>query len=455
MRSCCQFMRNQLYGRRSLSAGWAMYLLSATPLPAQPLPDGTLPNSFNRAAVSASFDLPEHAAVESIPTPLTLADLEQLALQNNPTLSIAAANVTAARGRQTQGGLKPNPQVGYVGMDIGEDDTAGQHGGFVRQEFVTGGKLRLNRAVGGQEVREMRYRFSAQELRVLNDVRARFYDALVAQKNVELTDELRRVSKQLADSSRRLLEGQQVSQSDLLQAEIEAEETGIATATARNQQEEAWRRLAAVVGIAADEQRSIAGSLDDEIPSYTWDEAYTRVLAENPALAAASARARKARLAIERARRENIPNVQVMASVSHMFQTDDDVAGVQVGIPIPVCNQNQGNILAAEAELIAAENGVRRLELELQDRLAIAFRRYATARQQTERYRQEILPRAQSSLDLVGTGYREGQVDFQTLLTSQRTYIRVNLAYIAALAELRQAVTVIEGQLLTDSFQSP
>jgi cobalt-zinc-cadmium efflux system outer membrane protein len=393
--------------------------------------------------------------VESIPAPLSLADLEQLALQNNPTLSMAAAKIAAAQGRQVQGGLRPNPQIGYFGMDIGEDDTAGQHGGFVSKEFVTGGKLRLNRAVGGQEVQEMRYQASAQELRVLSDVRLRFYDALAAQRQVELTAELVRVSQQLTDTSRRLFEGQQVSQSDLLQAEIEAEESGIAAVTAENQNHEAWRRLAAVVGIPPAEQRPLTGSLDDDIPTYTWDEAYARVLAENPEVAAAEARIRKSRLAVERARREVIPNVEVMASVSHMFQTNDGVAGVQVGIPVPVCNRNQGNIQAAEAELIAAENAVRRLELELQDRLAMAFRRYASARQQTDRYRQEILPRAQNSLDLLGTGYREGQVDFQTLLTSQRTYIRVNLAYLAALAEFRQAATVIDGQLLTDSFQTP
>jgi cobalt-zinc-cadmium efflux system outer membrane protein len=65
------------------------------------------------------------------------------------------------------------------------------------------------------------------------------------------------------------------------------------------------------------------------------------------------------------------------------------------------------------------------------------------------RYQQQILPRAKQSLDLVGAGYREGQVDYLTVLTSQRTYIRVNLAYIASVAELRQASTILEGQLLT------
>ena len=85
---------------------------------------------------------------------------------------------------------------------------------------------------------------------------------------------------------------------------------------------------------------------------------------------------------------------------------------------------------------------------------AMAYRRYANARQQADRYRNEILPRADRSIGLVAEGYRAGQVDFLALLTSQRTYIRVNIAYVNALAELRQAATLIEGQLLSDSLQA-
>jgi cobalt-zinc-cadmium efflux system outer membrane protein len=198
----------------------------------------------------------------------------------------------------------------------------------------------------------------------------------------------------------------------------------------------------------------LGGVQDDDLPSYTWDDSYARVLSQNPELSAAQTRVARARLAIARARRENVPNVEVMASVSHMYQTGDDVAGVQVGIPLPICNRNQGNILTAEAELIAAQNDARRIELDLQDKLATAYRRYADAQQQVQRYRERILPRARQSWNLVGEGYRHGQVDFLVLLTSQRTYIRVNLMYIEALAELRRAATLIDGMLLSGSLQN-
>jgi cobalt-zinc-cadmium efflux system outer membrane protein len=398
--------------------------------------------------------LPQPESLAGACPPLTLADLEEMALANNPTLTVAWARVNAARGRQVQSGLYPNPMIGYTGQDMGEDGTAGQQGGYVSQQFITGKKLQLNRAIGSREVREQRFLFDAQELRVLSDVRLRYYDALAAQRRVELTAELSKVSAQLADNSRQLREAGQIADSDLLQAEIESEEAQILATNATNERQEAWRRLSAVVGVPAMAPSPLVGALDGELPSYEWAEVYIAVLGQHPQLAAAIARIERARIAIARARKENVPDVSVMTMVTHMNQTGDDVVGVQAGIPIPVLNQNQGNIMAAQAELTAAANDLRRIELDLQDRLAMAYRRYANARQQVDRYRNEILPRADRSIALLGEGYRAGQTDFLPLLTSQRTYIRVNIAYVDALLELQQAATLIEGQLLSDSLQA-
>jgi len=313
-----------------------------------------------------------------------LAYFEQLALENNPTLAVAWARINAARGRQIQSGLYPNPTVGYVAEDIGEEGTAGQHGGFVSQQFITGNKLQLNRAVGSREVREQRFLFQAQELRVLNDVRLRFYDVLVAQHRLALTEELVRVSGQLTGATRQLLEAQQVAESDLLQAEIEAEEAHILANNARNESDEAWRRLAAAIGVSAVTQTALSGNLDDDLPLYEWESAYATVVAQHPELSAAGARVDRARLAIARARRENVPDVTVMAMVTHMDQTGDDVVGVQAGVPLPVFNKNQGRIMEACSELVAAQNDIRRIKLELQERLAAAYRQYANARQQAD-----------------------------------------------------------------------
>jgi outer membrane protein TolC len=109
------------------------------------------------------------------PTELSLVDLEQLALQGNPTLAQAAAAVEASRGKALQAGLYPNPTVGYAAEQIGIAGTAGElQGGFVQQTIVTAGKLRLSRAKYNQEAYEAELMATAQQYRVLNGVRMRF-----------------------------------------------------------------------------------------------------------------------------------------------------------------------------------------------------------------------------------------------------------------------------------------
>src|SRR5207245_9595257 len=103
---------------------------------------------------------------------LNLADVDQMALKGNPTLTQAAAAVDASRGKALQAGLYPNPTIGYVGEQIGIAGTAGElQGAFVQQTIVTAGKLRLSRAKYNQEAFEAEIRALEQQYRVLNGIR--------------------------------------------------------------------------------------------------------------------------------------------------------------------------------------------------------------------------------------------------------------------------------------------
>ncbi|PHS11185.1 MAG: hypothetical protein COA78_10225 [Blastopirellula sp.] len=386
------------------------------------------------------------------PVSLTLADFEGIAFQNNPTLSAAAARIQAASGKQIQAGLYPNPVIGYHANEVGNFGTAGGQGGFVRQKFITGGKLQLDQAIAGKEVDEAHFRWHAQEQRVLSDVRIRFYETLVAQHKVKLTEELVQIGDNLVKSTQTLLTNRQATENDLLQAEIRADNARILYDNAQNESLETWRRLAAVVGVPNIERSPLAGDLDENLPNFDWDTSFTQVLTNHPELNAAKARVDQFSFAVARARKEPLPDIDVFVSVRHHNVSSDEVANIQVGIPLPIFNRNQGNIQSAQSQWMAATNNVERIELDLQDRFAVTFRRYANAQQQVTRYSKRILPKAQRSLDLVTVGFKKGQVEYLTLLTSQQTFVEVSLAHLDAARELRVAAVMIDGQLLTNSL---
>jgi cobalt-zinc-cadmium efflux system outer membrane protein len=375
-----------------------------------------------------------------------------MALANNPAVTGALARLEVARGRFDQAGLRPNPVIGYHATEIAIEGTAGQQGAFVSQQFVTAGKLQLDQAMADQEVEAAHFQWHAQEQRVLGDVRTRFYDALVSQRRYELTAELARLSDDLAKATEKLLDQRLGTENDVLQAQIMMDESHILHDNARNENIETWRRLATVVGIPNLPMTRLAGGLEADLTRYDWEQCQAMVLHCHPELVEARTQVELARLAIIRAKREPIPNVDVMLSVRHHNVVSDDVANVQAGVPIPVFNRNQGNVRAAEAEWMVARNEVQHIQLDLLDRLAVAYRRHANAGRQVDRYANRMIPRAKRSLQLVTSGYELGQVGYLTLLNAQQTYLQVNLSYLDSLRELRASTVLIESQLLSGSL---
>lgn len=395
-------------------------------------------------------DLPSGPLPPGEPT-LALSDLEELALTSNPTLRHANAHVQAARGRRLQAGLYPNPTVGYHAVNVGARGTAGRQAGFIQQRFVTGGKLELDERVAGHGIRNAQSQFAVARQRVLTDVRARFYQTLVAQRRRELAEELVGIAAKMVTSTKKLVDSEQASENTLLQAEIESEQAEILLDNSTNELRERWQQLAVVAGQPGMTQPVLVGDFESE-PVHDLDELRADLVAKNPMLAAARARTERARVAIIRARQEVVPDVTLMADAARTNQVKSNTAQVRLGVEVPLWDRNEGNIAVAESELAGARAEYRRIELLLRQRLVTVFRQYANARHQTRRYRESIVPRAERSLKLVREGYDNGQVDYLTLLNSQQKFVQVSLAHADALEALQTSSVLLDGQLLDDSL---
>lgn len=399
--------------------------------------------------------------LETLPTTkpqqrLSLDDLEQMALVANPSITRASALVGAARGNWVQVGLPPNPTVGYDGQQIGSRGLAEQHGVLFSQEIVRGGKLRLNRAVAEQELARAQQELAGQQQRVMTDVRISFYHVLLAQRQIDLTENLVRISRQGAMAVDTLFRGKEATRADVLQAQLEVENAQVLATNARNRHQSAWRGLSAVVGNPELPPQALDGDAYAPPQEIDFQESLTRLQTRSPEIAAAVTEIDRARFALERARVEPIPNVSVQGLVNAV---DNGIGGrpdgaISLSMPIPVFNRNQGTILRARHEIAAAEQALEQVELGLQSRLAPTFERYANSRNQVERYRNAILPAAQESLDLTRKMYEAGEAGFLALLTAQRTFSQTNLNYLEALRELRTAEAEIDGLLLRDSLNA-
>jgi cobalt-zinc-cadmium efflux system outer membrane protein len=384
---------------------------------------------------------------------LTLSDLEQMALANNPSLARAAALVEAARGNWVQVGLPPNFAWGYLGQQLGSGNVASQHALLVDGELVTAGKLRWNRAIAEQEIARAEQQFFAQQQRVLTDVRIAFYEALLAQRGLDLARQLVAIAQQAQQAAERLHRAGETTRVDLYQAQIEvaSAQNDLQNATARHFA--AWQSLRAVLGVPQLPPAVLQGDLEAIPPEPSWEEVLQRLWTTSPEVSAAVANLQRAEAALVRARREPIPNIRLQMGVMQDMGYGGKTDGiVQTLLPLPLVNRNQGAIRQAEAELAAAEQALRQVELDLQNRLAPVYERYTAAARRVQRYREVILPAAQEALSLVRQGYSAGEFPFLSLLNAQRTYFQHSQQYLQSLLELRTASAEIEGLLLRGSL---
>ncbi len=425
----------------------------AEPLPApavaQPVPE-TVPPSDPGYPTADELPAPTPS---DFPAGLTLENLEDIAWQANPTLVQARMAVRAAQGKYVQARLYPNPTIGYAGGDVGIEGTSGQQGAVFGQEFVTAGKRQWESAVASCQVQQARHGLEAQQWRVLNDVRSGYYDVLIAQRMVELNDELVRVGHEGVDVTEKLKANLEVSQADVLQARIEADSADLGLYEASQHHRAVWRQLAAVLGRPDMEVQPLEGDLTEDLPELTWEDTLRKLLARSPELAEARAAVRAARNEVGLARAERHPNFEIGLGAKYDASALGGLADVELSVPLPLYDRNQGGIIEAEAGLIASEHEVRRIELDLRNRLAEAFQQYANSREQVDVYTRSILPNARASLELVRTGYREGEFGYLTLLTAQRTFFDVNLNYLTSLRELWARIVEIEGMLLTGGLE--
>jgi cobalt-zinc-cadmium efflux system outer membrane protein len=199
----------------------------------------------------------------------------------------------------------------------------------------------------------------------------------------------------------------------------------------------------------------LEGDLETLPPEITWDDALGRLLSLSPELGTAQANVGRAEAALVRARLEPIPNVRLqggpMQDMGYGGKTDGIV---QVLLPMPFINRNQGGIAQARADLTAAQRAIEQVELDLQNRLAPVYERYASAVYRVRMFRESILPAAVDQLDLVRRGYAAGEFPFINLLNAQRTFFQQNQQYLQALLDLRSATAEIEGLLLRGSLSA-
>jgi len=391
------------------------------------------------------------------PSPRTLAEFSLRALESHPRMRSARAAVEQARGKAVQARLYPNPVLAGSSPQMAGTDS--QWNGFVSQEFITAGKLKLSQQAALREVQQAEYELIRARFDVLTGVRAAFYDLLVSQRRLEIFKLLYDISNRSYEIGKQLAAAGEETRADTLFWSIERDRAEVRLINSTVNIETERRELAAAMGLPMADVGEIDGDLFELLPNFDLKELQRAVIARNANPRAAEANIARAQWTLERSVVEPIPNITLMGGYQRQVGPPQDQGLVEVMLSVPLFDRNQGTIRSARAGIATARAELRSVEIELADLTARAINDYRQARRLAEWYQELILPKARETVRVTQLLYSQGELTFLRLLEAQRILTETELAYVdAQRARWNGAVTIADLLQLEEfppTFESP
>jgi len=137
--------------------------------------------------------------------------------------------------------------------------------------------------------------------------------------------------------------------------------------------------------------------------------------------------------------------VQLSAGWRHFNETNNDAVRLTLSVPIPVLDQNQGNILSAQENL--AKAGAER-QASRNTLIVIAGRAYDSLQGSLRELgilRDTAIPKAQQAADAISEGYGQGRFTLLEVLDAQANLTQARLREQEALQNFHVAIATIEG----------
>lgn len=426
----CLAVGCQSYERRPLDLEAHLAFVTST------RPDRSALADFVERLTQDGHDVPERF---DLADGLTVAEAEVLALFHNPDLRLARLEADVALVGRDYAGLWEDPVFGFDAAQVLSPGSLLEFGLTLGVTLPLSGRLgvledladaRVEVAARGVVVAEWSLRF---------DVRRAWSVWSVACERTASLEEMVDQLRDVAAVTERLTTAGELPRTEgrLVALALVEHELGLAEMHSIAVQ----RRIdvLALLGLAP----SVALELRPEIASpVATAVAEQSLLAQNPRIALARARYRRAEEALRFEIRAQYPDLGLSAGYG---DEDDSRFLLGLSLPIPLWNRNRAAIATARAERelagAVAETEVERAVIEL----ALAQARLAAARASRERLVTDALPALDAQMDEVAQLMDLGEVDLFVLLrTATRRFELYSVLLDRVLEEAIAAAAIAE-----------
>ena len=415
--------------------------------------------SASPAGAASSSSISEPAAVASKALRLSVNDAVALFVSQNLDVLIAKYGIEYSKGQQITAALFPNP-VATIGTLSSYTQgrtlsSSGALSGQIQQLFELAGKrgYRIESAGYGSQSAEASFEDSVRQLGFT--VKDTYYRIQLAQRRLTLAEENRDRFARILDINTIRFKKGYIAEVDLIRIRLQMVDFQSQVIQSLQEAESARGDLRQLLRLSPKTMLELTTELDFRRIDPDIEKLRVASLDMRPDIRAKRYAFSQREADLKLAKAYRIPDVTIGAGYAIQGPQGPDNPqqwALNLGLPLPLFNRNQGGIRQAEVAVQTAEADLNKTVNLVENEVEVAYRNLLQSRRLVEAYVGGVLEDARATFTIVERAYERGGATILDLLDAARTSRTIQQNYIEALFNYQHQLFQLEsavGQEIT------
>ena len=372
----------------------------------------------------------------------------KFALEHNPGLRAALSQIQNMEGKRIQAGLRPNPEAV---LELENFAGSNQREGFenleltfaLEQKIELGGKRRLRTEIADFNHKIVREKAIEEALRLISETEYTFIRTAIAKENVDLSEKRLKLADETLDLVRKRVAAAISPEMQFIKAEIEKNTAEIEKQNAEAEYINTRNELARLLGMESGDGLVVEQDLT-ALPLPVDRQLLISSLQTAPQSRINEFLKMRTRSSLDLARATGVPDPTVGLGIRQFFDNDDTALVALLSFPLPLFNRNQGEVKSAMADITRTDAVVRANEISLQSNALNTWETFNTRLNETNYYKNKIIPNAHKAYEQAEYGFNRGAFSFLDLLDAQRTLNEIQTDYLKTISLLYKTGTQLD-----------
>jgi cobalt-zinc-cadmium efflux system outer membrane protein len=383
-----------------------------------------------------------------------LADLLKEAAENNPQIQVARSAWQAQMKVPSQVSTLPDPVVSIGHLSVGSprpfagytNSEMAYAGLGISQELPYPGKLHLKGEVADSEASSFKEKWSAVRRRVAAQIKATYFELAYEHEELDILARDSSVLAQMEKIAEARYRTGQVSEQDVLKAQLEQTELIRQTAIEEQKTGQVEAVLKALLNRPPNSSDIVASRLAQTPMKVSFDELAARIRTGDPTVRADSEEIKEHATEVRLAHKDFYPDFDL----EYMWERPDPDQyraryAITFSARIPIHRRRQDAELAEAKERQHESQHVYDAQVQqAYSELRNDYLQAITADKLLEVYQEGLIPQSNAMFQAGMAAYEAGREDFQTLLSSFLDVLQLEGEYWRDLADHEIALARIE-----------